>query len=104
MEPRGRPDDIQPVPHRPGHPRPSVSFGIAIQDDGTAADRFKVKATGTATTRYTVKYYRGATDITTKVVAGTYLTPSLAVGASYLITAKVAVKSTATLARRSRAW
>ena len=55
----------------------SVSFDISIQNDGTSADRFKVKATGTATTRYTVAYYHGATNITTKVVAGTYLTPSL---------------------------
>ena len=75
----------------------SVSFHISIQNDGTSADRFKVKATGTATTRYTVAYYHGATNITTKVVAGTYLTPSLAVGAAYLITAKVTVKSTATV-------
>jgi hypothetical protein len=75
----------------------SVSFGISIQNDGTAADRFKVKATGAATSKYTVKYYRGTTDITTKVVAGTYLTSSLAPGATWLITAKVTVKSSATL-------
>jgi hypothetical protein len=44
-----------------------------------------------------VKYYRGTTDITTKVVAGTYLTSSLAPGGTFVITAKVTVKSTATL-------
>jgi hypothetical protein len=74
-----------------------VTFGISIQNDGAAADKFKVKATGTATSKYTVKYYRGTTDITTKVVAGTYLTSSLAPGGTFVITAKVTVKSTATL-------
>ena len=74
----------------------TVTFGIAIQNDGSGAmDRFKVKATGTATTTYTVKYYRGTTDITAAVVAGTYTTASLAPGATFLITAKVTVKSTA---------
>ncbi len=74
-----------------------ISFGISIQNDGTASDSFKVKATGTATTKYTVKYYRGTTDITSRVVAGTFRTPSLAAGAAYLITAKVTVKSNATV-------
>ena len=76
----------------PGH---SVTFGISIQNDGTSADRFKVKATGTAASGYTVKYFRGTTDITAAVVAGTYQTPSLAPAATYLITAKVTVKSAA---------
>jgi hypothetical protein len=74
----------------------TITFGISIQDDGTNADAFTVKATGASTTKYSVRYYRGATDITTAVVAGTYATPSLAVGASFAITAKVLVKSTAT--------
>jgi hypothetical protein len=73
-----------------------LTFGISIQNDGTATDSFKVKATGTATTKYTVKYYRGTTDITTKVVAGTYKTSTLAKGAAFLITAKVTVKWSAT--------
>jgi hypothetical protein len=72
----------------PGH---SVTFGISIQNDGNASDRLKVKATGTAVSGYAVKYFRGTTDITAAVVAGTYQTPSLATGATYLITAKVTV-------------
>lgn len=64
------------------------SFDISIQNDGTHADRFKVKATGTANF-YPVKYLRGTTNITSAVVAGTYRTASLAPGATYLITAKV---------------
>ena len=46
-------------------------------------------------TGYAVKYFRGTTDITAAVVAGTYETPLLAPTATYLVTAKVTVKSTA---------
>ncbi len=74
-----------------------IAFGISIQNDGNVADAFRVKATGAATTRYTVKYYRGSTDITAKVLAGTYRTTSLAPGAAYVITAKVTVRWTATI-------
>jgi hypothetical protein len=42
-----------------------------------------------------IKYFRGTTDITAAVVAGTYSTPVLASGAALLITAKVKVTSTA---------
>jgi hypothetical protein len=73
----------------------SITFGISIQNDGSGADSFKVKATGSATTTYTVKYFRGATDISAAVVAGTYQTSSVAPAATYLITAKVTVKATA---------
>lgn len=73
----------------------TITFGISIQNDGTGADRFTVKATGTAAGAYTVKYFSGSTDITAKVVAGTYRTPSLAPGAASLVTAKVTVKTTA---------
>jgi hypothetical protein len=44
-----------------------------------------------------VRYYRGTTDITTAVVAGTYKTTSIAKGSTFYITAKVLVKSTATV-------
>jgi hypothetical protein len=66
------------------------AFDVSIQNDGTRADRFKVKATGTASF-YSVKYFHGTTNITAAVVAGTYRTSSLAPGATYLITAKVMV-------------
>ena len=76
----------------PGH---SVSFGISVQNDGTSADRFKVKATGSAASGYAITYKHGSTDITSAVVAGTYRTPSLAPGATYLIAVSVAVKPSA---------
>ena len=74
----------------------SITFGISIQNDGTNDDRFLVKATGAARSAYSVRYFRGTTDITTAVVAGTYKTTTLARGATSLITARVTVKSTAT--------
>lgn len=64
------------------------SFDVSIQNDGTTADSFKVKATGIANV-YPVKYFHGTTNITSAVVAGTFRTASLAPGATYLITAKV---------------
>ena len=65
-----------------------LTFDISIQNDGSAADRFTVKATG-ARSAWVVTYSRGTTNITSAVVAGTYRTPSLAPGATYLIHAKI---------------
>jgi len=76
----------------PGH---SLTFGISIQNDGASADKFRVEAAGTAADGYSVRYFRGTTDITAAVVAGTYQTWSLAPGAAYLITARVTVQSAA---------
>jgi len=74
----------------------TVTFGISIQNDGSGTDSFRLSATGTASSMYTVTYFRGTTDITAAVVAGTYTTPSLAPGATYLVTAKVKVNQSAT--------
>ncbi len=75
----------------------TIRFGISVQNDSTTgADSFRLIATGTASAMYAVTYWRGTTDITAAVVAGTYTTPSLAPGAKYLITVKVKVKSSAT--------
>ena len=69
------------------------TFDISIQNDGTRADRFKVKATGTATTGWKVQYFHGATNVTSRVVAGTYRTSSLVPSATYLIKANVTLVS-----------
>lgn len=76
-------------------PGNTIKFGISIQNDATASDQFKVHATGTSTTGYSIKYFHGTTDITAAVVAGTYTTPALPSGGTFLITAKVKVTSTA---------
>lgn len=74
----------------------TITFGISIQNDGSAADGFRVQAAGSSTS-YNVKYLDGLTNVTTAVVAGTYQTPSLAPGASHLLTVKAKVKSSATV-------
>jgi hypothetical protein len=66
-------------------------FDISIQNDGNKADRFKVMATGTATTGWTVEYLHGTTNITSAVVVGTYRTPSVAPGATYVVTVKLTI-------------
>jgi hypothetical protein len=73
----------------------TVKFTINIQNDGTTPDRFKVGATGNATVGHRVRYFRGTTDITAAVNAGTYVTPMRDPGATFAITVKVKVQSTA---------
>jgi hypothetical protein len=68
----------------------TVVFRITVQNDGTRADRFRLAASG-ETTGYVVKFFRGTTNITSAVMAGTYRTPSLAPGDTYLIKAKVTI-------------
>ena len=48
-----------------------------IQNDGLVADALKVKGTGAAT-GFTVSYFRGTTNVTAAVKAGTFSTGSLA--------------------------
>ncbi len=71
----------------------TITFGISVQNDGFGSDSFKLHATGTATTKFTVQYFDGASDITSAVVNGTYSTGSLVSGATKLITAKVKVNA-----------
>ncbi|HEX3336318.1 MAG TPA: hypothetical protein VHS54_07650, partial [Jatrophihabitans sp.] len=55
------------------------SFSLRVQNDGTASDSFRLHGPGSRT-GFTVRYYAGRTDITRRVVAGTYLTASVAPG------------------------
>ena len=77
-------------------PGNKITFAISIENDGPL-DSFRIQATGAASTKYTVKYFRGSTEITTAVKNGTYTTPSLATGGTVLITAVVKVTGTANL-------
>jgi hypothetical protein len=72
-----------------------LTFTISVQNDGAVADSFKVAASGTTVSGYTVRYFRGTTNITSQVVAGTYQTASLSVGSTFAIKAKVTVTATA---------
>lgn len=66
------------------------TFDITIQNDGSKADRFKIKATGAATGGWKVAYFHGTTNITLSIVAGSFRTASLASGATYAIRARIA--------------
>lgn len=59
-------------------------FTITIQNDGVT-DRFKIKGGGESHT----KYFKGSSNITSKVNAGTYQTASLGAGASTTITVRI---------------
>jgi hypothetical protein len=73
----------------------TITFGISVQNDGSAVDSLTVKATGIAAGGYSVRYFRGTTDITAAVVAGMYEISSLAPTMVSVITARVTVKPTA---------
>jgi hypothetical protein len=68
-----------------------------IQNDGLTADSLQVGATGQAT-GFTVRYFRGTTDVTSQVNAGKFSTGNLAPGAS--LTLKIVVKLAATTANQ----
>lgn len=72
-----------------------ITFGVSAQNDSAASDSLVLQATGAAAPAFSVTYFRGATDITSSIVAGTYTTPALAAGATFLITVKVLVKASA---------
>jgi len=72
------------------------TFDISIQNDGSATDRFRVNATGVPSA-WVVTYSRGTTNITSAVVTGTYRTPSLAPGATYLISARITLPQSSNL-------
>ncbi len=73
----------------------TATISVSVQNDGTAADRITVRASGAQVSGYTVRYYHGATDITSAVTKGTFRTPRLAPGKTYLITAKIKVANSA---------
>lgn len=66
-----------------------------VQNDGLFTDTFKVHGTGAAR-GFTVSYFKGTTNVTAQVAAGTFSTGSLAPGAH--VTLKVVVKVAASSA------
>ena len=75
----------------------TVSFKIRIENDGSGTDPLTVLGGGSAK-GYSVTYFSGTTNITGKVVAGTYKI-SLAVGASVVLKMTVKVGSSAVASR-----
>jgi subtilisin family serine protease len=72
----------------------TITFSLSIQNDGVDDDHYDVQGAGSST-HYTVKYFDGVADVTSQVVAGTFLTPPMTEGSTHVLTVKVKVKSTA---------
>ena len=72
----------------------TITFNISIQNDGVDDDHYDVQGAGSST-HYTVKYFDGVADVTSQVIAGTFLTPPITEGSTHVLTVKVKVKSTA---------
>jgi hypothetical protein len=75
----------------------TIKFTISIQNDGDTEDNFSVQATGAAAPNYSVKYFRGTTNITSDVVSGVQQTSLLQPGGKMTILVKVKVLSGATV-------
>jgi hypothetical protein len=75
-------------------PGKSASFDLRFVNAGTHSDAIAVHGCKSST-GFTVKYFNGTTNVTTKVTAGTYKTATLAAGASKVLKLKVAVSSKA---------
>ncbi len=72
--------------------RGAATFYARVQNDGNVTEPIKVKGTA-GTTRFTVAYFAGTTNITPQVVAGTYQTAALAPGAKTNIKIVVTARS-----------
>jgi hypothetical protein len=68
------------------------TFFLKFTNDGYAADRFSVKGPDSIGA-FVAHYLAGATDVTAAVVNGTYTIPSLAPGASKILTLKIGVEN-----------
>jgi hypothetical protein len=77
--------------------RRTTTFRVVVQNDGTGSERFAVAATRPSA-GFGVRYRQGSTDVTSRVLAGSYRTPALAPGASVALTLLV----TAPLGSRGR--
>jgi hypothetical protein len=67
------------------------AFTMTVQNDGNAADSFRVVGPGRRR-GFAVSYLLGSTDVTAAVVGGTFVTPTLAPGATTQVRLVVRVK------------
>ena len=72
-------------------PSKTAQFTISIQNESSIPQTFVVYAWSPPVTGYKVKFFRGLTDITSAVFAGTYVTDSVAPGGTFAIKLKVKV-------------
>ncbi len=72
----------------------TVTYWVSAQNDAPFTDVLRLKGTA-SNTRFRVTYTAAGVDITAAVVAGTYTTPVLGPGDSFLVKVVVKVKATA---------
>jgi hypothetical protein len=70
----------------------TATFTVRVQNDGNVADDLAVLGQPT-TSRYTVTYRVGPTNVTSQVVAGTYTLDGLAPGAAADLTVTIKAKA-----------
>ncbi|HYF46958.1 MAG TPA: RCC1 domain-containing protein, partial [Acidimicrobiales bacterium] len=70
----------------------AATFTLRAQNDGNFTDALRIRGTGT-TSRFTVTYRRGATNITAQVLAGTYTLPGVAPGRTRDITVVIRARA-----------
>ena len=70
----------------------TATFTATFQNDGTATDTFTILGQGT-TSRYTVTYKDGATNVTAAVVAGTFQFTGVGAGQSRTLTIQIKAKA-----------
>ena len=81
---------MQQARSRTVHRNQTGTFSIKVGNDGLGVDSFTVRGPG-SNGRFTVRYFRGPTDITAQVLAGTYTIANLAVGGNRTLTLRVKV-------------
>lgn len=70
------------------------TFSVRAQNNGGAVDSFKVRRLKSGSAGYTVAHFRGRTDITSEVRAGTYMIADVEPGAAVTIKVKITAKTT----------
>ena len=65
------------------------TLAISIKNNGSKADRYKLATFGGFTGDWTVRWFKGSTEITNGVEKGTYVTPIVQAGMSLTLTLKL---------------
>ena len=73
----------------------SVTAYLRVQNDSGGNDTLKVKGVASGSSGYTVRYFRGTTDITTAVAAGSYTIANLGPGAFVDLSVKITATASA---------
>jgi hypothetical protein len=68
----------------------TATFGLRLENDGSAPDRLRLTGQGSFGT-FGVRYFDGRVNVTPRVVAGTYRTPTLAPGRTRNLTVLISV-------------